>query len=55
MQVGRPSDPGCHAGPPAAGKTTLALYVSMVSPLDRADIVVHNDEPLQPVWAVRTR
>ncbi|WP_296607439.1 uridine kinase [Nocardioides sp.] len=31
------------------------LYVSTVSPLDYADIVVHNDEPLQPVWAVRTR
>ncbi|MFK3979894.1 cytidylate kinase family protein [Micromonospora sp. NPDC050397] len=31
------------------------LYLAAVGPTDRADVVVHNDEPQQPVWAVRTR
>jgi uridine kinase len=30
------------------------LYFSTVRPTDRADIVVHNDDPQQPVWETRT-
>jgi uridine kinase len=30
------------------------LYLAKVHPTDRADIVVHNDEPQQPAWATRT-
>ncbi|MEV6707721.1 uridylate kinase [Micromonospora wenchangensis] len=31
------------------------FYLAMVRPTDHADIVVHNDEPQQPAWTVRTR
>lgn len=31
------------------------LYDSTVSPVETADIVVHNDEPQQPVWEIRPR
>lgn len=30
------------------------LYFATVHPIDRADIVVHNDEPEKPVWEIRT-
>ncbi|MFC0033464.1 uridylate kinase [Micromonospora chaiyaphumensis] len=31
------------------------LYFALVRPTEHADIVVHNDEPQQPVWDTRTR
>jgi len=31
------------------------LYFATAHPTDRADIVVHNDEPQHPVWESRTR
>lgn len=31
------------------------FYFTTVRPTDHADIVVHNDEPQQPAWTVRTR
>ena len=31
------------------------LYFATAHPTDRADIVVHNDEPQHPVWETRTR
>lgn len=31
------------------------LYFTAVRPADHADIIVHNDEPQQPVWEARTR
>jgi uridine kinase len=31
------------------------LYFATVRPTDHADIIVHNDEPQQPVWETRTR
>lgn len=31
------------------------LYFATVRPIDRADIIVHNDEPQLPVWETRTR
>ncbi|GLH96505.1 hypothetical protein Pa4123_17790 [Phytohabitans aurantiacus] len=31
------------------------LYFAAVHPTDHADIVVHNDEPQQPVWETHTR
>lgn len=31
------------------------LYFATVRPTDRADIVVHNDEPREPLWETRTR
>jgi len=31
------------------------LYFARVRPTDHVDIVVHNDEPQQPVWKVQTR
>ncbi|MGW3788068.1 cytidylate kinase family protein [Micromonospora chokoriensis] len=31
------------------------LYFDRVRPTDHADVVVHNDEPQQPVWESRTR
>lgn len=31
------------------------LYFATVRPTDHADLVVHNDEPQQPAWAIRTR
>ncbi|MEV4758578.1 uridylate kinase [Micromonospora sp. NPDC049559] len=31
------------------------LYFATVRPTEHVDIVVHNDEPRQPVWATRTR
>jgi uridine kinase len=31
------------------------LYFATVCPTDHVDIIVHNDEPQQPVWAARTR
>ena len=30
------------------------LYFDAARPTDHADIIVHNDEPHQPVWAIRT-
>ena len=30
------------------------LYFATVRPTDRADIIVHNDEPQQPAWETRT-
>ncbi len=30
------------------------FYFATVRPVDHADIVVHNDEPQQPVWETRT-
>lgn len=30
-------------------------YFAAVRPTERADIIVHNDEPRRPVWEVRTR
>jgi uridine kinase len=30
------------------------LYYATVRPTDHADIIVHNDEPQQPVWQTRT-
>ena len=29
------------------------FYFATVSPIDHVDIVVHNDEPRQPVWETR--
>lgn len=31
------------------------LYFDTVRPTDHVDIIVHNDEPQQPVWETRTR
>jgi uridine kinase len=31
------------------------LYFRTVRPTEHADIIVHNDEPQQPAWAVHTR
>lgn len=31
------------------------FYYAEVRPTEHADIVVHNDEPQQPVWEARTR
>jgi uridine kinase len=31
------------------------IYFAEAGPADRADIVVHNDEPLAPAWEVRPR
>jgi uridine kinase len=31
------------------------LYFATVRPTDRADIILHNDEPQRPVWASRAR
>ncbi|MEV6846331.1 uridylate kinase [Actinoplanes sp. NPDC051411] len=31
------------------------LYFATVRPTDLADVIVHNDEPQQPDWKVRTR
>jgi uridine kinase len=31
------------------------LYFARVRPTERADIIVHNDEPGQPAWETRTR
>ena len=31
------------------------LYFATVHPTEHADIVVHNDEPQQPSWEIRTR
>jgi uridine kinase len=31
------------------------LYFATDHPVDHADIIVHNDEPQRPVWAVQTR
>lgn len=31
------------------------LYFATARPTDHADIIVHNDEPQQPAWQVRTR
>jgi uridine kinase len=31
------------------------LYFGTVRPTEHADIIVHNDEPQQPAWAVHTR
>lgn len=30
------------------------LYFGTVRPTDHADIIVHNDDPRQPVWETRT-
>lgn len=30
------------------------LYFATAHPADHADIIVHNDEPQQPVWKTRT-
>ena len=30
------------------------LYFDTARPTDRADIIVHNDEPQQPAWEART-
>jgi uridine kinase len=30
------------------------LYFATVGPTDLADIIVHNDEPQQPVWEIKT-
>ncbi|MEU8044798.1 hypothetical protein AB0B71_11720 [Micromonospora echinofusca] len=30
------------------------LYFATVRPTDHVDIVVHNDEPQQPLWATQT-
>ena len=30
------------------------LYVGLVAPADLADVIVHNDEPRQPAWEIRT-
>ncbi|MEV1333308.1 uridylate kinase [Micromonospora costi] len=30
------------------------LYTTMVRPTDHVDIIVHNDEPQQPIWESRT-
>jgi uridine kinase len=30
------------------------LYFAAVRPTDHVDVVVHNDEPQQPVWQIRT-
>ncbi|GLZ38129.1 hypothetical protein Acsp05_17530 [Actinokineospora sp. NBRC 105648] len=29
------------------------LYLAKDRPTDRADIIVHNDQPQRPTWAVR--
>ena len=31
------------------------LYLATARPTDNADVIVHNDEPRQPVWETRTR
>jgi len=31
------------------------LYFAAARPVDHADIVVHNDEPVRPAWEVRSR
>jgi uridine kinase len=31
------------------------LYFDAARPTDHADIIVHNDEPQQPAWEIRTR
>jgi uridine kinase len=31
------------------------LYFVAAHPTDHADIIVHNDEPQQPVWETRIR
>jgi uridine kinase len=31
------------------------FYFDTVRPTDRADVIVHNDEPLQPAWETRRR
>ncbi|NES30168.1 uridylate kinase [Micromonospora terminaliae] len=31
------------------------LYLATVRPAEHADIIVHNDEPQQPIWTTRTR
>jgi uridine kinase len=30
------------------------LYFAAVRPADHVDIVVHNDDPRRPAWAIRT-
>ncbi|GAA1375572.1 hypothetical protein GCM10009661_42340 [Catellatospora chokoriensis] len=31
------------------------FYFATVRPTDQVDIIVHNDEPRQPVWETRAR
>ncbi|GAB1823336.1 nucleoside/nucleotide kinase family protein [Herbidospora sp. RD11066] len=31
------------------------LYFATARPMDHADVIVHNDDPREPVWATRTR
>lgn len=31
------------------------LYVAAASPVDHADVIVHNDDPKQPCWEMHTR
>jgi uridine kinase len=31
------------------------LYFATVRPTDQVDVIVHNDEPQQPAWAMSSR